>query len=151
MLEEGERVADQTMQTDLAQHERAGTSVVHQSVQRGRDSLGARDALLDFLAIIGIGGVFQFEFEVRQDAEQRVVDFVRRTQGELCKCGVLFVFSKLGLELNFVLVEFALFVESAEEFFLRDVAFLLTLLRQGARVRVRLRAWRRRYDACARS
>jgi hypothetical protein len=72
---------------------------------------------------------------VRQDAEQRVVDFVRRAQGELRKRGVLFVFSKLGLELNFVLIEFALFVESAEEFFLRDVAFLLALLRQGARAR----------------
>jgi hypothetical protein len=60
--------------------------------------------LVDFLALLGVGGVLEFEFEVRQDAKQRVVNFVRSAKGELGERGVFFVFGELGAEMNFVFV-----------------------------------------------
>ena len=75
----------------------------------------------------------QFEFEVRKDAQQRIVDFVSGSEGELREGGVFFVFRELGLELDFVLVEFALFVQAAEEFCLARVALVFALLYERAR------------------
>ena len=51
-----ERVGDEAVQADFAEHERAGARVVHQTVKGGGDAFGAGDTLLDFLALLGIGG-----------------------------------------------------------------------------------------------
>ncbi len=83
VLEKAERIGDQAMQADLAEHERSGAGVVHQAVQGGGNALGAGNALLDFLALLGIFGHFQFKFEMGEDAEQRIVDLVGGAQGQL--------------------------------------------------------------------
>jgi hypothetical protein len=59
---------------------------------------------------------------------------MRRTEGQLCERGVLFIFRELGPELELVLVQLALFVEAAEELLLREVALALAL--QGERLGV---------------
>ncbi len=81
----------------------------------------------------GSVATLQLEFEVREDAEQRVVDLVGGSESELREGGVFFVFRELGLELDFVFVELAFFVQAAEEFVLRDVALLFALLYEGPR------------------
>ena len=48
------------------------------------------DALLDFLAVVA-QCIFQLQFEVRKNAQQRIIDFVRGAEGELRERGVLFV------------------------------------------------------------
>jgi hypothetical protein len=59
---------------------------------------------------------------VREDAEQRIVDPVGRTQSQLCQSRVLFVLGELRLELELLLIQFAIFVEAAINLFLRLIA-----------------------------
>src|SRR5579883_2739148 len=125
VLEEGHGIGDQPEKADPAEDEGAGARVVHQPMEGGGDALGAGDALFDFLAGVGVGGVFQLELEVREDAEQGIVDLVGGAEGELGEGGVLFVLGELGVELDFFLVEFLLFVEAAEQFGLGQIALAL--------------------------
>lgn len=88
---------------------------------------------------------------MREDAEQGIVDLVCCAQGQLGQGRILFVLSKLCLELGLFLVEFALFVEPAEEFFLGEIALLFALPNQTAGLaRAAGSAQRGPYYACAR-
>src|SRR5579883_1450509 len=98
VLEEGHGIGDQPEKADPAEDEGAGARVVHQPMEGGGDALGAGDALFDFLA---------------------------GAEGELGEGGVLFVLGELGVELDFFLVEFLLFVEAAEQFGLGQIALAL--------------------------
>jgi hypothetical protein len=51
----------------------------------------------------GSGG-FELEFEVRQHAEQRVVNLVRCAEGKLGESRIFLVFGQLRLELDLVFV-----------------------------------------------
>ena len=72
------------MQTEVAQHQGAGTGVIYESAQGGGNPLGTADALLDFPALGGIAGTLQFEFQVRQDAKQRIVNPGRAAPSASC-------------------------------------------------------------------
>src|SRR5215469_3734707 len=109
VLDEGNRVGDQAIQANFTEQQRAWTRIVDKPTQGGRDTLGACDALLNFFAMLGVGGVFEREFQVRQDAEQRVVDLVGGAECELGERGVFFVLGELRAELDLVFVELALF------------------------------------------
>jgi hypothetical protein len=129
-LEETEGIGDESIQVELAENQRAGPSVVDQAAQSSGNSLGADDALLDFGALFGIGGYAELKFEVRENSEQRVVDFVSCSEGEAGEGGVFFVLGELGLELELFFVEFLLFVKAAEEFLLGQVALFSALFRE---------------------
>src|SRR6476646_3763812 len=94
------------MQVELAQDQWTRSRVVHQAAQRHGDAPGSLDALLDLVALVG-GGIFQFQFEVRKNSEQRIVYFVRSSKRELGQRSVFFVFRQLGLELALFLAELA--------------------------------------------
>src|ERR1700751_5560107 len=55
---------------------------------------------------------------MRQDAEQRVIDFVSGTQSELRQGRVLLILGELRLKLRLLLIEFAIFVKTPEKLFL---------------------------------
>src|SRR5581483_3302952 len=98
-FEKAERVGDKAVQAEPAEHQRSWACVVHQPAQGPRNSFGSRDTLFDFGALLGIMRLAQFKLEVRKDAEQRVVDFVSRSQSEAGEGGVFLVLGELGLEL----------------------------------------------------
>jgi hypothetical protein len=83
--------------------------------------------LLDFEVAFGILLLFQLKFQVRQDAEQRIIDFVRGAEGELRERGILLVFRELRLELDFVFIELTFLVKAPEKFFLGEVAFAFSV------------------------
>ena len=87
----------------------------------------------DFPALVGIVGALQFQFQVRQNTEQRVVDPVCRAQSQLGERGIFFVFGELRLKLEFLLVQLTIFMQPAKEFFLRLVALPLQTLVQFGR------------------
>src|ERR1035438_2173447 len=99
------------MQAEIAQYQRTGTRKIYQSAQSGGNPLCAGDALFYFPALLVIARALQFQFQMREDAEQRIVDPVGRTQRQLCQCRVLFILSKLRLELELLLIQFAVFIE----------------------------------------
>ncbi|MGA7566990.1 MAG: hypothetical protein WBW53_13120 [Terriglobales bacterium] len=65
---------------------------------------------------------------MRENAEQRIVDSVGGAERELGEGRVFFIFGQLSLELKFLLVQFAIFVQTAKNFFLRLIAFTLQLM-----------------------
>src|SRR5271165_530915 len=55
---------------------------------------------------------------------------MRCTQGELCERGVLLVLGQLGIELQFFFRQLALFLQAAYQLLLREIAFVLALIRE---------------------
>ena len=129
-FEKAQRIANQAPQAEVAQHQRSRTGVIDQSAQGGGNALGAGNALLDFPSLLGIAGALQLEFQVRQDPEQGIVNPVRRPQRQLREGRIFFVFGQLSLKLEFLLVQFTIFVQAAKEFFLCQIALTLQLLLQ---------------------
>jgi len=72
------------------------------------------DALLDLMTL-ALCGRIQFEFEMRKDSEQGVVDLVCGAEGELGQRGVLFILREFGLELALFLAQLAFFGEPQKQ------------------------------------
>ena len=90
--------------------------------------------MLDFLPLLEVRRILQLKFEMGQDAEQRVIDFVSGTQSELSQRRVLLILGELRLKLRLLLIEFAFFVKTPEKLFLRQISLMLALLKERPRL-----------------
>jgi hypothetical protein len=90
-FDKSEHVQHKAMDADLAEHQGTGARVVHQTSQRGGDALRAGDTLLNFYALLGVGNRPQFEFEVGENAQQWIIDFVGCAKCQSCQRCVFFV------------------------------------------------------------
>ena len=72
-----QRLIGKPPQIHLAERQWAGTRVIQQAAYRHRDTLGALDTLVDFLAPLVVGFA-TLKLKMGQNSEQRVVDLVRR-------------------------------------------------------------------------
>ncbi len=120
----------QPPQTYLAECERTGTRIVQQPANCQRNTLGSLNALVDFFAALLVGSLPAFEFQVRQDAEQRIVDLVCRSERKLRQRGELLVLGKLRLELHLLFGQLALFFQALDQLLLGDVALVLAMVGQ---------------------
>ncbi len=86
-------------------------------------------------ALLFLARVLPFQFEMRQDSQQRVVDLVGRAQGQLSYRCILLEFGELRLELHLLLGQLALFLQTSHQFLLRHIALVLAMLGEfpGAR------------------
>ncbi len=91
VLKKSHRVGDQTVKVNLAENQRTRTRIVHQAAQRDRNAPGAFNALLDFTAFIALR-IVQFEFEMKQNSQQWIIDLVGRAQCQLREGSILLVF-----------------------------------------------------------
>jgi len=103
MLQKSERLGNEAMQVEFAEDQRARPRVIHQAAQGDRDAPGSLDALLDLVAPFGVG-IFQFQFEVGKNSEQRIVYFVRGTKRKLRQRSVFFILREFSLKLAFSLL-----------------------------------------------
>ena len=79
--------------------------------------------------MFGLPRILQLQFEMRENPEQRIVDFVGCSQRQLRQSGELLVLGQLGFELKLLLDQFALLFQAANQRLLGVIALVLALRR----------------------
>jgi len=131
MPDEVQRLIGKPAQTHLAERQWTGTRVVQQATDCERNAFCAFDALVDLFATLVVG-LAPLQFQVRKNAEQRIVDLVRSAQSELGQRCEFFVLGELRLKLHLLFCQLALFFQSLHQLLLRHVALVLAMVGQFA-------------------